>query len=85
MANSFLQCGGSLIPELSNQFSCEKVYSAAVDLCMDMEFRYILEEAKYLNYPTSSSGTGNYSAAVVSVQGTGIPLQSGGSQVSEVV
>ncbi len=31
--------------------------------------------------PTSFSGTGNYSAAVVSVQGTGIPLQPGGSQV----
>jgi len=33
----------------------------------------------------SFSGTGNYSAAFVSVQGTGIPLQPGGSQVPGIV
>jgi hypothetical protein len=35
--------------------------------------------------PTSSSGTGNYSAAVVSIQGTGNPPQPRESQVSGVV
>ncbi len=36
-------------------------------------------------YQMSFPGTGNYSAAVVSVQGTGIPLQPRGSQIPGVV
>ena len=50
-------------------------------LYRELELHYSLEEAKYLELSNQFFWDRVYSAAVVSVQGTRIPLQPRGSQV----
>jgi hypothetical protein len=66
--------------ELSNQFFYVRVFNAAVVLNTELELRY-LEKPSTWKCLRNISGPRNYSAAVVSIQGTGIPLQPRRSQV----
>jgi|LakMenEpi03Aug12_release.lakeMendotaPanAssembly.Ray.scaffolds.fasta_scaffold416523_2 hypothetical protein len=76
-----LHPGGSQIPGVVQPVLLCQGFNAAVVLYTELELRHSLRKTSIWKCPTSFSGTGNYSAAVVSVQGPGIPLQPGGSQV----